>query len=130
MTEESPPTNMPPLLSTSIQSTLTRLADNELEGNKIHRSFIIGGASLYYDTLKLPVDGTSFIDRVLMTRVLSPVFPDCDVFLPDFQRLGVSQGKPWTRATHKELEEWVGFKVAEGIQVDKGIQYEFQMWVR
>lgn len=131
MTEETPSTNTPPHLSNSIKDTLERLADGQYEGKTIHRSFIIGGASLYYDTLKLPVEGPSFVDRVLITRVLSPDFPDCDVFLPDFERLAEAQGKPFTRAAHKELEEWVGFEVPEGVQEDeKGTRYEFQMWVR
>lgn len=52
--------------------------------------------------------------------------------MPDFEkdegRNG--EGKVWRRASHEDLREWVGFEVPEGIQEEKGVQYEFQMWVR
>ena len=130
MPEGSPATDTPPLLSTSLESTLMRLSDTEHEGRLIHRSLIIGGASLYYDTLKLAPTGPSFVDRILLTRIISPAFEDCDVFMPNFERVGELQGHPWRRVGHNELEDWVGFKVAEGIQEEKGVKYEFQMWVR
>lgn len=68
------------------------------------------------------------VDRVLLTRVLSPDF-DCDVFLNDF--LQEKEGKTeWRRASHKDLQDWVGFGVPEGEQEENGVKYEFQMWVR
>lgn len=66
------------------------------------------------------------MDRVLLTRILSPDF-DCDVFLDDFQKDGKAE---WKRVSHKALEEWAGFEVPEGEQEENGIKYEFQMWIR
>ncbi|EAU93135.2 dihydrofolate reductase [Coprinopsis cinerea okayama7 len=59
------------------------------------------------------------------TRIVSPDF-DADVFMPEFN----ADGKEWTRSTHAELQEWVGFSVPEGIQEENGVKYEFQMWTR
>ena len=36
----------------------------------------------------------------------------------------------WRRASHKDLEDFVGFEVVEGDQKEKDVVYEFQMWVR
>ena len=65
------------------------------------------------------------MDRVLLTRILSPDF-ECDVFLDDFQK----DEAEWKRVSHKALQEWVGFEVPEGEQEESGIKYEFQMWIR
>lgn len=71
------------------------------------------------------------MERVLLTRIISPSFEECDVFMPDFLAETNEAGVPvWERATHDALKEWVGFEVPEGEQEEKGIQYEFQMWVR
>ncbi|KAI0039566.1 dihydrofolate reductase, partial [Auriscalpium vulgare] len=92
----------------------------------VHRRFVIGGASLYAEALALPVSARApFVDRVLLTRILSPAFEGCDVFMPEF--IG---GAGWRRASHDELEAWAGFDVAKGVQQEKGVDYEFQMWVR
>jgi len=99
------------------------------EPHPIHRAFIIGGASLYAEGLALPPSSVGFVDRILLTRILSPAFEECDVFMPDF--LGGTQGtNGWTMATHDALQEWVGFDVTEGVQEENGVEYEFQMWVR
>jgi dihydrofolate reductase len=65
------------------------------------------------------------VNRILLTRVLSPAFEDCDTFLADFEKTG-----EWERASHEELQAWVGFDVPKGLQEEKGVQYEFQMWSR
>ena len=91
---------------------------------------MIGGASLYRETLALLPTSQAFVDRVLLTRVLSPAFEECDVFMPDFVADGERAGKPWRQASHEELQEWAGFEVAAGTQEENGVQYEFQMWVR
>jgi dihydrofolate reductase len=67
------------------------------------------------------------VDRVLLTRILSPEFNECDVLMPDFLNSEVAH---WRKSTHAELEEWVGFEVPEGEQEENGVKYEFQMWVR
>lgn len=89
----------------------------------VYRDFIIGGASLYAETLALPPTST-FVDRVLLTRIISPAFGDCDVFMPDFI------STDWRRDNHEELRAWTGVEVAEGIQEEDGVKYEFQMWSR
>lgn len=89
----------------------------------INRAFIIGGASIYSEALGLSTD---VVDHILLTRIISPDFEECNVFMPDF----LSGKARWKRATHAALEEWVGFEVAEGVQEEDGVKYEFQMWVR
>jgi len=111
----------------NLDAALTRVTRNIPENTSIYRQFIIGGASVYKEALELDPTTTdaSIVDRILLTRVFSPEFEDCDVFFPDF----VSTSK-WKQASHAELEEWVGFEVAEGEQDEGGVKYEFQMWVR
>ncbi|KAJ7071051.1 dihydrofolate reductase-like domain-containing protein [Mycena amicta] len=89
------------------------------EHSGVHRTFVIGGAALYAESLALA-------DRILLTRILSPAFAECDVFMPEF----VDDTNSWTRAAHDVLRDWVGFDVPEGVQEENGVQYEFQMWVR
>ena len=36
----------------------------------------------------------------------------------------------WRRCTNAELRAWAGFEVPEGIQEEKGVAYEFQLWER
>jgi len=105
---------------------------------KVHRCFVIGGGTIYKEALDLsplsqasaPATVTAAIaDRVLLTRILEPAFPDCDVFLPEIRNVdGGNAG--WMQASHEELEEWVGGEVPRGNQEEKGVQYEFQMWTR
>ncbi|KAJ7225535.1 dihydrofolate reductase-like domain-containing protein [Mycena pura] len=110
----------------SLEAAIVRVHS---EPHSIHRAFIIGGASLYTEGLALPPSSVGFVDRILLTRILSPAFEECDVFMPDF--LGGTQGtNGWTMATHDALQEWVGFDVTEGVQEENGVEYEFQMWVR
>lgn len=115
----------PLYLESDLSSALTRVSD---PSNAIHRSFVIGGASLYSEVLSLP---PSLVDRILLTRILSPSFEQCDVFMPDFLTGQTSnEGSGWQRASHVELQAWVAHQVPEGIQEENSIQYEFQMWVR
>ncbi|KAF7306908.1 hypothetical protein MIND_00483300 [Mycena indigotica] len=107
--------------STPIESSL-QSAIRRVESSEIHRVFIIGGVSLYSECLSLRL-----VNRILLTRILSPSFAECDVFMPDF--LEDDKGS-WTKAAHDSLQEWVGFGVPEGVQEENGVQYEYQMWVR
>ncbi|KAH6917405.1 dihydrofolate reductase [Coprinopsis sp. MPI-PUGE-AT-0042] len=94
--------------------------------SSINRVFVIGGATLYHETLALPVsDATPYVDRILITRILEPEF-ECDVFMPEFNQ----DEKSWTQSSHAELQAWVGIDVPEGVQEEKGVKYEFQMWMR
>ncbi|KAH7910932.1 dihydrofolate reductase [Hygrophoropsis aurantiaca] len=98
----------------------------------IHRRFIIGGALLYSECLSpklLSPSSTPPVNRILLTRIIEPAFEECDVYMPDFLADGGEQPQ-WTRASHQELEDWVGGAVPTGLQVENGVTYEFQMWVR
>lgn len=98
----------------------------------IHRRFIIGGVSLFTETLN-PTSSNSMsciADRVLLTRILAPDFPQCDVFMPDFLGASEEGETEWKQATHDELVQWTGFDVPAGVQEEKGVSYEFQMWLR
>lgn len=71
------------------------------------------------------------LDRILLTRIMSPAFDQCDVFMPDFLADRTSNdGLGWVRASHADLQTWVDFEIPEGLQEENGIQYEFQMWLR
>lgn len=133
-----PSLQTPAYLHPNLESALTRLLNSRpIEGafteKPVHRQFIIGGASLYCDAVALSPESFAYVDRILLTRVLSPAFEDCDVFIPNFlAENSIRNGKEigWERATHEDLNLWVGFEVPEGPQEENGIVYEFQMWVR
>lgn len=119
-------TETPLFLRNNLGSALDLLSETP-----IHRAFIIGGVSLYIDTLALPSSSKAFVDRVLLTRISSPPFEDCDVHLPDFLSDTDSKGNAvWARAQHEELKDWTGLDVPQGIQTENGVEYEFQMWMR
>ncbi|KAG8748545.1 dihydrofolate reductase [Ceratobasidium sp. 414] len=104
-----------PILAPSLDVALSKL-----DHFPIRNIFIIGGASIYTQALQ-----HSNATRILLTRVLEPAYDECDVFFPE-----VREGGDWTKASHAQLAEWVGFDVAEGVQEEKGTKYEFQMWVK
>ncbi|KIM48222.1 hypothetical protein M413DRAFT_439942 [Hebeloma cylindrosporum] len=117
------------LLKDNLKSALSVFDPSTHTGaTNLHRGFIIGGATVYAESLALPMSSTEpIVDRVLLTRILSPEFNECDVFMPDFL---TSEKTHWRKSTHSDLEEWVGFEVPEGEQEENGVKYEFQMWVR
>ncbi|KAJ6519796.1 dihydrofolate reductase-like domain-containing protein [Mycena sanguinolenta] len=111
-------------LEGSLEAAITRMKSE----SQVSRGFVIGGASLYAESLALPPSSpVGFVDRILLTRILFPAFEKCDVFMPDF--LNGTNGR-WERAAHDALEAWVGFEVAQGVQEENGVEYEFQMWIR
>ena len=113
------------VLKDSLKSALTHLEESN---TNIHRAFIIGGAALYNETLALPFSSSEpGLDRILLTRILTPEFKECDTF---FQDICKEKSEEWTRSTHAALQDWVGFEVPEGEQEEKGLKYEFQMWER
>lgn len=132
----------PVYLHSNLESALERVSRPEYLEKPLYRTFIIGGASLYRETLALPPTSASFVDRIILTRIVSPEFEGCDIFMPDFQTSGhkltetehsdmnACSPAPWKRVSHGELRQWAGFDVPEGIQEENGIQYEYQMWVR
>jgi len=123
------PTPNPPIyLHLDLHSALRRVSKSD---KIINRTFVIGGASLYSEVLALSsASPPALLDRILLTRIMSPAFEQCDVFMPDFLAdQPLEYGSGWLRASHMELQEWVGFEVPEGVQEENGIQYEFQMWL-
>ncbi|KAF8898768.1 dihydrofolate reductase [Infundibulicybe gibba] len=94
---------------TDLSSAIVRLDALTSENRQMHRKFIIGGASIYTESLAFPSSSLiAFVDRVLLTRIISPAFEDCD----------------------EDLNAWVGLEVPEGPQTENGVDYEFQMWTR
>jgi len=83
-----------------------------------NRVFVIGGARLYAAALPLA-------ERVLLTRIIEPSFEGCDVFMPD-----IIGGGGWARAPHEALCAWVEFEVPGGVQEERGVKYEYEMWIR
>ena len=114
----------PTFLHTSLNDAIGHLQRVDLT-IPLNRAFVIGGAGLYEDALALPTSGQASVNRVLLTRVLEPAFDDCDVFMPAFEQEGL-----WQLAPHAELVQWVGHDVPEGKQMENGVEYEFQMWVK
>ncbi|KAI6000708.1 dihydrofolate reductase [Pisolithus albus] len=118
---------MPPAHA-SLFSDLQTAVDRLKSRPDIHRLFIIAPL--------LPRQSL-YADRILLTRIHEPDFPECDVSLPDFlnaEREGSgSGGLSWKRASHAELVAWSGlvdFDIPEGVQEENGIRFEFQMWLR
>ena len=104
------------ILASSLEEALQRAG-----GADASRLFVIGGAKLYAAALPIA-------ERVLLTRIIEPAFEECDVFMPEF--IGGQGGQEWTRAGHDALSGWAGFEVAKGMQSERGVKYEFEMWTR
>lgn len=105
-------------------AVLASSLDAALEGAHAadaNRVFVIGGARLYAAALPLA-------ERVLLTRITEPSFEECDVFMPDF--IGGAGGGEWSRAPHEALCAWVGFEVPRGVEEERGVKYEYEMWIR
>jgi dihydrofolate reductase len=97
--------------------------------DRANRIFLIGGSQIYTQCLDQPPTSHPLVDRILLTRILSPAYDECDVFLPDFSAQD-GEGKQWRRTGHKELVDWVGWDVPEGVVQEKGVEYRYEMWVR
>ncbi|KAF8974054.1 dihydrofolate reductase [Flammula alnicola] len=118
-------------LSKKNASALALLEPPQADALNLNRGFIIGGATLYAESLALPLSSTEpCVDRILLTRILSPEFNECDVFMPEFLKQDSAKETRWIRSSHEALQQWVGFDVQEGEQEENGVKYEFQMWVR
>lgn len=105
-------------------AVLASSLDAALEGAHAadaNRVFVIGGARLYAAALPLA-------ERVLLTRITEPSFEECDVFMPDF--IGGAGGGEWSRAPHEVLCAWAGFEVPRGVEEERGVKYEYEMWIR
>lgn len=126
----------------------------------VSRTFLIGGSQLYSQAL-LTLDSQTkptYIDRLLITRILSPKFK-CDVHLPEFRTTrqisvdasllpstsadaGASQSsvtappnqqpldsQRWRKQDADSLGRFLGPEGIEEVMVHEGdVLYEFQMW--
>jgi dihydrofolate reductase len=97
----------------SLSEALKRVRD------EFGRIFVIGGAEVYREAM-----GLDNCDRVLFTEVKGELETDVD-FPVDFRQDG-----RWTKASHQELEEFVGGEVPNGEVKEGTLAYEFQMWER
>lgn len=64
----------------SVDQALAHLATPQA---KIGRVFVIGGAQLYTDLLKLD-SSIATVDKLLVTRILAPRY-ECDAYFPEFR---------------------------------------------
>lgn len=108
------------MVSPTIPPSATSPTSTERTPTRPSSTFLIGGAQLY--TLALQQD---LISQILLTRIISPAFDECDVHLPDF-----TLDKVWQLRPHTELERFVGFDVKEGEIEEKGVRYRFELWER
>ncbi|KAM0791778.1 hypothetical protein ACM66B_004041 [Microbotryomycetes sp. NB124-2] len=117
------------VLVSSFEHACTQISQTQA----MDRTFLIGGAQLYNQVMSEPSSDVYNLGRILLTRVKTD-FDDCDAFLDSLKML--ETGKEWKRSSHQELQDWVGFEVPEGDQIEKDriggrdVVYEFQMWTR
>jgi dihydrofolate reductase len=98
-------------------------------GELMHRQYIIGGASIYAEALRLQNDkGEPVVDRILFTRILSPAFEECNVYFPDIHN--TSSTSSWRQSSQMEIVMWLGFEPPEGVIKENGVEFEYQMWTR
>lgn len=83
------------------------------------RVFVIGGAEVYAQALKMPE-----CERVLRTRIEKEF--ECDVFFSE--RLDGSNG--WRKSGKREFDDWVGETVPEWLQRQGDVEWEYEMWER
>ncbi|SNX85048.1 related to Dihydrofolate reductase [Melanopsichium pennsylvanicum] len=67
----------------SIEKALAHLASPREGQAKIGRVFVIGGAQIYTDLLRLDTSSAT-VDKLLVTRILAPRY-DCDAYFPEFR---------------------------------------------
>lgn len=92
------------------------------------------------------------LDKLMITRIHSPSFEECDVFLPEFrtsdqikkdERFGgiedeesaIGKLKPlpnqdWSIASDQQFDQFIGEEVPHGIEEEKDVRYTFQLWNR
>ena len=133
-----------------LQSRQSIATSDSKDASPMSRAFLIGGAQLYNLFLRQPsVDGFT-LERLLVTRIRSPSFDDCDTFLDEFRdeeqikadaadsaSSSSTQGiqRRWKKASHDEMLAWLGDAITEElkqsfIQEEGVVKYEMQMWSR
>lgn len=106
-----------PVKLPSLASAVTRLAYSA----DIARAFVIGGAEIYTAAL-----AERLTKRILLTRVLTDF--ECDTFFPT--DLSEESGSEWQKKSKKELDQWVGEQLPDGVQDENGVRYLFEMYER
>jgi len=106
-----------PYKVSSLTVALTTLALRKDVG----KVFVIGGAEIYKAALE-----DMHTKRILLTRVLTDF--ECDTVFPVMlSEEGVGK---WKKSSKKELDQWVGEEVPNGIQDENGVKYVFEMYER
>lgn len=135
-------------------SSLDAAADllTSLSTPQIYRSFLIGGAQLYKEAMERERSQSWTLDKLMITRIHSPSFEECDVFLPEFRtaeqikqdkefgeipesQSAIENLKPlpenrWCKASNQEFDQFMGEPVPHGIEEEKDVRYTFQLWNR
>ncbi|KAL8938363.1 MAG: hypothetical protein Q9211_003238 [Gyalolechia sp. 1 TL-2023] len=98
------------------------------QGETLGRVFVIGGAEIYKQALRMPE-----CERVLWTRL--GMEWECDTFFPEGVVLdGVEEGRMgengWRRRTKGELERWTGEEGLGGPRKEGDIEFAISMWER
>lgn len=96
--------------------------DDEVDGDaEVARVFVIGGATIYDEAMKMEET-----DRVLLTRVEREY--ECDTFFG----VNLEGDEGWRRCDGGELEAWTGEKEGVGREVveEAGVRFGFGMWER
>lgn len=106
-----------PVKASSLDQALDYLHARQ---QSLGRVFVIGGGQIYAAALERPE-----ARRVLLTSVISDF--ECDThFSLNLGTAGSPEG--WAKKSKEELDAWAGETVPDGIQVENGTEYEFQMW--
>jgi len=106
-------------ISTALQNLENLVRDDK--ALPVGRAFIIGGARVYEDALKLPQ-----LKHILLTRINKDY--DCDTFFPAELESG------WRKATIGELRDFASEDVPEGLisetANDEEVEFEYQLYER
>ncbi|KAI4113317.1 MAG: hypothetical protein LQ345_005676 [Seirophora villosa] len=113
--------------ASSIASALQTLRSRH-GGAELGRVFVIGGAEIYRQALRL-----AQCERVLWTRLSGEW--ECDTWFPegvvaDEVEEGGEGKNGWRRRTRTEMEEWVGQEGVGGLRKDGETEFEVSMWER
>lgn len=118
-----------PMVVGSLREAVERLRtyrhlsnDDEVDGDaEVARVFVIGGATIYDEAMKMEET-----DRVLLTRVEREY--ECDTFFG----VNLEGDEGWRRCDGGELEAWTGEKEGVGREVveEAGVRFGFGMWER
>ncbi|MCJ1358773.1 MAG: dihydrofolate reductase [Icmadophila ericetorum] len=113
----------PPMAVSSLEDALSTLQSryspsSSTNSLQLGRVFIIGGAQIYAQSLKLPS-----CQRVLLTRMKKDY--ECDTFLPELEVLGRENGG-WVLRREEDRDEWIGEKLGE--KGGGGQEWKVEMW--